>query len=89
MRPSACPRSSDGLLARLTEARSRLVRGPVFKTGGGSLKGVSAGSIPVRFRQFLVVVSGSCALTLSFGAQMVPIEPGSPLRRAQEVLLLR
>jgi len=33
------------------EARPRLVRGPVFKTGGGSHEGVAAGSIPVRFRQ--------------------------------------
>ena len=32
-------------------ARPRLVRGLVFKTNGGSLTGVSAGSIPVRFRQ--------------------------------------
>src|SRR5687767_8310178 len=45
--PSA---SSPAMLTHDTEARSRLVRGSVFKTDGGHLVVASAGSIPVRFR---------------------------------------
>ncbi len=51
-----CWRASSGV-----GARSRLVRGLVFKTNGGFLMGVSAGSIPVRFRQATFKgVTGAC-----------------------------
>src|SRR5687768_11793115 len=49
---SESDRTQETLVIRQpAEALSRLVRGPVFKTGGGSSTGVSAGSIPVRFRR--------------------------------------
>lgn len=73
------------VLERSAGARPRLVRGLVFKTNGGFLTGVSAGSIPVRFRQVSSETSITYRHTRSAGAQMMPdaiffIEP-SPFFR--------